>query len=314
MTKSEAADELQGLYTQNNVTQTEDYRLVKKEPGDTPTQIWEVYRKSDNRTVVHRGMPLVFRASNQEDADEKLVAICAQADLGAPQIFAARKVGYQQTQARAEPYEIYNVVGGNTMDSFQAMNDQEAIDHLNHWINSDVHGHLRDDARRLFGVRKSGGQIVQAPGQVDQGDSARQQQATDADGLPMYEIHTVRDNQVVHRFASSPDRAGRTALQWLRDNGHENPALNYRIRPMYGSHQPAPVAGSTQDIQQQRAQTGFTGSWKILDSTGRELHRFSGVGNNQREANRVAHEWLMDQGSDVPRTGPVEVVPVMGDE
>jgi hypothetical protein len=62
-----------------------------------------------------------------------------------------------------------------------------------------------------------------------------------------------------------------------------------------------------------RSNGEFTGYWKIVDSTGRELHRFNGIGNNQRDANRVAHLWLMDQGSDVPRTGHVEVLPVMGE-
>jgi hypothetical protein len=80
---------------------------------------------------------------------------------------------------------------------------------------------------------------------------------------------------------------------------------------MYGSHQPAPVAGSTQDIQQQRAQTGFTGSWKIVDGSGQELHRFSGVGNVQSDANRVAAQWIRSNGI---TSSEFSVVPVMGDE
>jgi hypothetical protein len=40
-------------------------------------------------------------------------------------------------------------------------------------------------------------------------------------------------------------------------------------------------------------QTGgeFSGEWKVVDGLGREVHRFSGIGNAQSDANRVAREW-----------------------
>jgi hypothetical protein len=74
------------------------------------------------------------------------------------------------------------------------------------------------------------------------------------------------------------------------------------------AQRPAPVQGSTQDLQQQRAAGGFTGAWKVLDGLGREVYRFSGVGNNQADANRVAAEWMRQHNRD----GNFEVVPVMG--
>ena len=48
--------------------------------------------------------------------------------------------------------------------------------------------------------------------------------------------------------------------------------------------------------QQPATPDTFTGAWKIVDSDGNELHRFSGIGNQQRDANRVATQWLTDNG------------------
>jgi hypothetical protein len=77
------------------------------------------------------------------------------------------------------------------------------------------------------------------------------------------------------------------------------------------------LQGSSQDLQQQRSQGGFTGFWKILID-GEEVHRFSGVGNVQADANRVGQRWVLDQirqGLLNPVPGAsVEVVPVMGNQ
>jgi hypothetical protein len=70
-----------------------------------------------------------------------------------------------------------------------------------------------------------------------------------------------------------------------------------------------PVPGSTQDLQQRRAGGEFTGSWKIVDSQGREVHRFGGVGNVQADANRVARAWVHANVSD--NNGPYDVLPIM---
>jgi hypothetical protein len=72
------------------------------------------------------------------------------------------------------------------------------------------------------------------------------------------------------------------------------------------------MAGSTRDLQRQRAQGGFTGAWKILDTdTGQELYRFSGIGNSQADANRVAAEWLRQNAPEDSDMTQIEVVPIM---
>jgi hypothetical protein len=77
------------------------------------------------------------------------------------------------------------------------------------------------------------------------------------------------------------------------------------------------VPGSTLDLQRQRQQAAqqsaaagtFRGTWAIKDSQGNTLHTFSGIGNAQADANRVAAGWLARAGY---QDGlEVAVVPVM---
>jgi hypothetical protein len=81
-----------------------------------------------------------------------------------------------------------------------------------------------------------------------------------------------------------------------------------------GTKAPAPstpIPGSTLDLQRQRAASSnqtWTGQWLVKDAaTGRELHRFGGVGNNQGDANRIAAQWARDNH----RGGEIDVVPEM---
>jgi hypothetical protein len=97
--------------------------------------------------------------------------------------------------------------------------------------------------------------------------------------------------------------------------------------------QPA-IPGSTIDLQRQRAAqaqqipevpldievnypqassapagNSFSGQWKVLVN-GEEVWRFRGVGNSQADANRLAAQWLRDNGMGVSGEG-YEVLPVM---
>jgi hypothetical protein len=95
---------------------------------------------------------------------------------------------------------------------------------------------------------------------------------------------------------------GRTEEEFFSTNG-------WRATPI----RPAPVTGSTTDLQQQRQTPGtFTGAWQVLDAdTGQELYRFSGVGNVQADANRVAADWLRRNGPEDADMTQIEVVPIM---
>ncbi len=144
-----------------------------------------------------------------------------------------------------------------------------------------------------------------------------------------YNIYQIPDGRTVGTFyAADPDQADAAFTDWLmspaaggRDDFRYAP-IDTPIRATAGAPQPAgsigpaannprprpdiidiepdveqnftPAPGSTTDLQQQRATPGtFTGAWKILDTdTGQELYRFSGIGNSQADANRVAADWL----------------------
>lgn len=78
-----------------------------------------------------------------------------------------------------------------------------------------------------------------------------------------------------------------------------------------------PIPGSTLDLQRQRASQSsravaggeFTGNWIVTNAAGNEVYRFGGIGNSQGDANRVASQWLRDQGL-TSATG-FDVVPEM---
>jgi hypothetical protein len=55
----------------------------------------------------------------------------------------------------------------------------------------------------------------------------------------------------------------------------------------------------------------WNGQWKVLVG-GQEVYRFGGVGNSQADANRIAAQWLRDNGQGVSGEG-FEVYPVMAE-
>jgi hypothetical protein len=133
------------------------------------------------------------------------------------------------------------------------------------------------------------------------------------------------NNQVYYNPPSSnPIEAESQSRTWLRQNGHTEADFVVRTREGAGNSDSAQsgiidiepdvagsLSGSTADLAQQRATPGtFSGAWKVLLPTGEEVYRFSGVGNNQSDANRVAAQWLRNNGRGVSGEG-FEVVPIM---
>ena len=127
-------------------------------------------------------------------------------------------------------------------------------------------------------------------------------------------------NRELYRFRPAENtraKANELAALWARENNFDG---NYQVEP---AEDTAPaltpdqqqgglidVAGSTNDLAQQRATPGtFTGAWQILDADGNEMHRFSGIGNNQRDANRWATQWVQNNG--YAYGTEIEVVPIM---
>jgi hypothetical protein len=99
-------------------------------------------------------------------------------------------------------------------------------------------------------------------------------------------------------------KANELARIWARENNFDG---NYQVDPVEENDvvpQPDVVP-----LQQQPATPGtFTGSWRVVvASTGEEVYRFGGVGNNQADANRVAAQWARQSRLD----DPIEVYPIV---
>ena len=129
-------------------------------------------------------------------------------------------------------------------------------------------------------------------------------------------------NRELYRFRPAENtraKANELAALWARENNFDG---NYQVEPAEDTVQSGTqdqqqgglidVAGSTNDLARQRATPGtFTGAWKIVDASGNELYRFSGIGNNQSDANRVAVQWMRSNGYD--HGTEMSVVPIMSE-
>ena len=108
---------------------------------------------------------------------------------------------------------------------------------------------------------------------------------------------------VIFRFrAPNIETASIKALAWARHNNLQN-----QIRLSHVDDVSVELLSPTDTQEPPRTGGEWTGEWKIVDGLNREVYRFSGVGNSQSDANRVAREWVQSQGFD----GNFEVYPVM---
>ena len=192
-------------------------------------------------------------------------------------------------------YEIFNLNTNNSVEDADGItNDREALIRLDDYIHHGPHRLQPFQARDMFGIRRVGDSepILAQPIRATGGETQD------------YKLYRTADQSIVYTFqASSVEEAREKAQAWLLDQGIDR--RGYGLSRM---DQPASAPGSTTDIQQQRAAGGFTGAWKVM-ADGREVYRFSGVGNAQRDANRVAIQWLRDNGYD--QGTDVEVLPIM---
>jgi hypothetical protein len=94
--------------------------------------------------------------------------------------------------------------------------------------------------------------------------------------------------------------AERYAQNWIARSRPDLDASDITVTQL--TTEPEPIPGQSQGE--------FTGRWEIRDSQGRELHRFSGIGNSQADANRFAASWLGRNRPDLVGS-EVDVVPEM---
>jgi hypothetical protein len=151
-----------------------------------------------------------------------------------------------------------------------------------------------------------------------------------------WEVANRENNQVYYNPGHTNRAAAETeARTWLGLNGLD--PNDFEVRTRQGASSTDAEQGGLVDVagddwnadfersMQQSAQAAqapqtltrpgqgqqvFTGEWKVVDPTGNEIYRFGGVGNSQRDANRVAIDWLSRNPQQM--TPGVEVLPVMG--
>jgi hypothetical protein len=137
-----------------------------------------------------------------------------------------------------------------------------------------------------------------------------------------WEVANRSNNQVYFNPEHTNRGAAETeARTWLSQNGH-NPA-DFEVRTRQTASNADAAQGGLIDVEIEipdtaprtpttpgQPQQQFTGEWKVVDPQGRIIYSFSGVGNNQGDANRVAMDWLRRNPQRMQ--AGVEVLPVMG--
>jgi hypothetical protein len=208
------------------------------------------------------------------------------AQAGEPQ-----PVGRQAAQPPGRNYEIYR--GQDNTDivaAFVAADDQAAQERLERYRREHPGGEYR-------------AQRAPVPGStVDlQRQRAAQQQAGEG---TEYIIFKISDRSQLTGFNAANQAAAEREAETILRVMNLDPDL-YDVRPRHPQQQqqPAPPISSAG-----REHIG----WKIVLPNGEEPHYFTGVGNSQADANRVASQWLRDNGYGVSGEG-YEVVTLWRD-
>jgi hypothetical protein len=136
--------------------------------------------------------------------------------------------------------------------------------------------------------------------------------AQQATGGIEYIIFKISDRSQLTGFrAANQAAAEREAESILRDLGLDPD--DYDVRPRHPAQQ---QDNWSQDFERRVSQpTPPTGAgreligWRVLLPTGEEVTQIHGIGNNQGDANRIAAEWLRQNGYGVSGEG-YEVVPL----
>jgi len=279
------------------VKQAQLERKLKKDPTGGEKYWWSVGRPG-------YGASVEVVATSKEEAIEKGRA--EYPDWATAKDMTAKPVRpYKEQSAKTVRYEIYNKQTGNSVEDADGItNDADALVRLNDYIEHGPHALQRGQASRMFGIRTTNGvEIVDIDIPMAQGRAA-----TSATGQWKIVDGLNRELYVFRPAENTRAKANELAALWARENDFDG---NYQVEP--ADDTTTPVAGSTSDLAQQRATPGaFTGAWKIVDSDGNELHRFSGIGNQQRDANRVAIQWLTDNGYSYGTD--VTVLPIMNED
>lgn len=284
-------------------------QLVQQDQGN-----WGIWIDANNRfanqpgTYARGETPPLYRFPSREAAEQWIEQQrAARPDMRTdidvreipPRLLPGSTLDLQRQRAEQEPqgvdtrvdYEIYDRQTGSVIRSFQARNDDEAMVAVDDYRDHGDHGLARNVADHRFGVRRG-------PGVTNTQTNVNSLRPT---GPGPWEVANRQNNQVYF----NPEHTNRAAAEteartWLSQNGYNPNDFEVRTRESVYAPRTLTTPGQGQQV--------FTGEWKVVDNAGRELYRFSGVGNSQADANRVAAQWAQrNMVSD-----EVNVVPVMG--
>ena len=219
----------------------------------------------------------------------------------------------------------YEVVNRNTMRPvfvFIANTDAEASRKYSDWLAASG---LPDDTEDYgFRERAQPGSTLdiqrRRADQSAQAAVAQTRRQPTEGGSVEYEMFDRETGQVYRTFLAADDSMGlqignRYRNELMAASGIARSQVGLR-RATIGRTTAVPAQsmqgsdpGSLADLSLALAGNSFTGVWRIMDGNGNELHRFYGVGNSQGDANRVAIQWLRNNG--YSNSDNVEVVPVM---
>jgi hypothetical protein len=295
-------------------------RPFEENPKQSKSFVWKVYG-SNSSPYQRLGTEVV--ATNELEAMKKARK---QWDLNVggrteEEFFSTN--GWSAVRVREAPaeqtpnYEIYNRQTNVALpgEEFWAKDDDDALTRLADYQLHGPHPLQPGQADRMFGVRTTNGVEVvglDIPMAAPRAQTSPTGQWKIVDGL----------NREVYRFRPAENtraKANELAALWARENNFDG---NYQVEPAEETAQTGTqdqqqgglidVAGSTNDLARQRATPGtFTGAWRVLDADGNELYRFSGIGNAQSDANRVAVQWMRSNGYD--QSTDISVVPIMSE-
>ena len=222
----------------------------------------------------------------------------------------------QQPQTGEQDYVVnFELADGQTGSEMvlQAANANAAMAYVRDNLEDEGHGVVSIEA-----------QAVPAPV-----PSAQEPQGVDT--RVDYELYSRASGAVIDTFPARNDDEAITRLQdYINFGAGQSNPDNFDVRRAGR----APIAGSTLDLQRQRAAASadaaqggtvdvatdppapppaggeFTGNWLIRAEDGTVLHRFGGIGNSQADANRTAQTWAQ-RNPDVMRQHPggVDVMP-----
>jgi len=283
-----AAGELPKAALRSFVQQAQLERKLKKDTTGGKKYWWSVRSPGGTASIE-------VVALSKEEAREKAIGGYPNWADYRSSLVAKPLRPYERDDSSEPKYEIFNLDTNRKVEDAEGItNDREALIRLNDYLEHGPHRLQPFQARDMFGIRRVGDSepILAQPIRATGGETQD------------YKLYRTADQSIVYTFqATSVEEAREKAQAWLLQQGIDR--RGYGLSRM---DQPAPAPGSTTDIQQQRAAGGFTGAWKVL-ADGQEVHRFSGVGNVQRDANRVAIQWLRDNGYD--QGTDIEVLPIM---